>query len=176
MHLGKDSWASWNDFCFEVFADYIPFSFYVKYIWEKCYKNFLGRSFYGCSYRSNGTKIHLDTAMHHNYIANIIPTSNSYHRRKNALIILQDRVNHNFFKNSFFLSTIKEGNVYDYDINNSDSFVFLHQNFWNSFDYVQIVYLIVIIQNRQGIWLDHLLFCLMFTLSVECDSAWSKVC
>ena len=119
MHLGKDVWASWNDFCFEVFADYIPFSFYVKYIWEKCYKNFLGRP-----YRSNGTKILLDTAMHHNYIAIIIPTANSYHRRKNALIILQNRVNHNFFKNSFFLSTIKEGNVYDYDINNSDNFAF----------------------------------------------------
>ena len=62
--------------------------------------------------------------MHHNYIAIIIPTANSYHRRKNALIILQNRVNHNFFKNSFFLSTIKEGNVYDYDINNSDNFAF----------------------------------------------------
>ena len=27
-------------FCFQVFVDYISFSFYVKYIWKKCYKNF----------------------------------------------------------------------------------------------------------------------------------------
>ena len=39
LHLGKDIWFSWKDFCFYVFVDYISFRFYVKYIWKKCYKN-----------------------------------------------------------------------------------------------------------------------------------------
>ena len=29
--------------------DYISFSFYVKYIWKKCYKNFLGAFFLGAN-------------------------------------------------------------------------------------------------------------------------------
>ena len=50
-----------------------------------------------------------------NYLFNTIPTSNSSHRRRKSQIILQNRVNHNFFKNSFFLSAIKEENEHDYD-------------------------------------------------------------
>ena len=56
MHLGKDICASWKDFCFSVFL--ISFSFSMKYIWKMCYKNF-----FGCPYRSNGIKIHLDMAL-----------------------------------------------------------------------------------------------------------------
>ena len=48
--------------CFKVFVDYISFSFYVKYIWKKCDKNFFGCIFWA-PYRSNGIKIHLDAAL-----------------------------------------------------------------------------------------------------------------
>ena len=32
-------------FCYEVYIDFIAFSFYVKQIWKKCYKNFLDMLF-----------------------------------------------------------------------------------------------------------------------------------
>ena len=32
---------------FKLFVDCISFSFYVKYKWRKCYKNFLGHIFLG---------------------------------------------------------------------------------------------------------------------------------
>ena len=46
MHLGKDICVSWKGFLFLSNVDYISFSFYVKYIWKKCYKNFLGAFFW----------------------------------------------------------------------------------------------------------------------------------
>ena len=42
MYLGKDICISWK-----VYVDYISFSFYVKYLWKKCYKDFFGRIFLG---------------------------------------------------------------------------------------------------------------------------------
>ena len=65
-----------------------------------------------------------------------------------------------------------------YNIRNSAISIillFLNQNFWNSFDQVQIAYLIVTIQNRQEKLLEYLTFYSMFTFSVDCDSVWSKV-
>ena len=39
--------VSWKDSRFKVFLDYISFSFYVKLISKKGYKNFFGRIFFG---------------------------------------------------------------------------------------------------------------------------------
>ena len=42
-----------------MFADYISFSFYVKYIWKKCF----WAQVFGLPYCSNVTRIHLDVAL-----------------------------------------------------------------------------------------------------------------
>ena len=64
MHLGKNICVSWKNFCFWVFLDYISFSFYVKYMWKKCYKNFFGR-FFWVPIPCKSTEIHLDVALKH---------------------------------------------------------------------------------------------------------------
>ena len=43
--------VSWKYFLY-IFVDYISFSFYIKYIRRKCYKNFLGHIFFGLPYHS----------------------------------------------------------------------------------------------------------------------------
>ena len=55
------------------------------------------------------------------YLFNINPTRNSSYIRNHAKIPLF-RTNHNFFKNSFFLSTIIEWNNLDPNLRNSDTY------------------------------------------------------
>ena len=65
MHFGKDIFASWKDYCFYVFVDYICISvnFYVKYYMEKVLQELFWVHFFGCPYHSNSTKRHLDAAL-----------------------------------------------------------------------------------------------------------------
>ena len=74
-----------------------------------------------------------------------LPTSSSSYRTRNSHNIPQIRANHNFLKNFFFPSMMKEWNHLDYDIHNFDSFSISKSESLNSFDLVKIVYLIVII-------------------------------
>ena len=54
------------------------------------------------------------------YLSRLVPSSNSRYLTRNS-DIFQIRAKHNFFKNSFFPSTINEWNNLDPDICNSES-------------------------------------------------------
>ena len=56
-----------------------------------------------------------------NYLFRIIPNSNRFYLTRNSDKIQQLKANHNYFKNSFFPSTISEWNKLDACIRNSES-------------------------------------------------------
>ena len=56
------------------------------------------------------------------YLFNIIPIRNPVYSTRNHVNILLFKTNHNFFKNSFFTSTIIEWNNLDSNLRNSDTY------------------------------------------------------
>ena len=57
-----------------------------------------------------------------NYLFKVAPVSNTIYNTRNTNDIPLMNIKHNFFKNTFFLSTIIEWNKFDPAIRNSTSF------------------------------------------------------
>ena len=65
---------------------------------------------------------------HRQYLFNLIPIRPTLHATRNALNIPLLNANHNFFKNSFFPSTIIEWNKLDPDLRKAESLLLFKTN------------------------------------------------
>ena len=79
------------------------------------------------------------------YLYSIIPTLNMTYRTRQCNKIPTINVKHNFFKNTFFPSTIIEWNKLGLKIKNSESIETFKKEFWHSLGHLLIAHSIVII-------------------------------
>ena len=78
------------------------------------------------------------------YLFQLVPSLNTRYFSRNSESIPQLRTKHDFFRNSFFPSTIKEWNNLDPQIRKSKSISIFKNNILNSFGLNQITSIIVI--------------------------------
>ena len=78
------------------------------------------------------------------YLFQLVPSPNTRYFSRNSENIPQLRTKHEFFKNSFFPSTIKQWNNLDLQIRKSKSIIIFKSNILNSFGLNQITSIIII--------------------------------
>ena len=78
------------------------------------------------------------------YLFNFIPTRRLLYSTRNMHNIPPLNTEHNFFKNSFLASTIIEWKNLDPHLRKYESFLVLKAIFFNSFDHLQTLFIIII--------------------------------
>ena len=88
------------------------------------------------------------------YLFSLIPTRRSLYSTRNIHNIPLVNTKHNFFKNSFFPSTIIESNNLDPHLRKSETFRFLKAIFLSPYDHLQTLFIIVIILEEFALLQD----------------------
>ena len=88
------------------------------------------------------------------YLFSLIPTRRSLYSTRNIHNIPLVNTKHNFFKNSFFPSTIIELNNLDPHLRKSETFRFLKAIFLSPYDHLQTLFIIVIILEEFALLQD----------------------